>query len=99
MKFSFRALFVASCMAVLLAVAPLAHADIFSAIVYQNIPNPGNAADPANQGAGLASASLSIGALGIDFTSPPSAYTTVAFLNNPTFSNQVNGFNPNGTAD
>lgn len=99
MKLSLRAFSLGSCMAVLLAAAPLAHADIFSATVYQNIPNPGNAADPANQGAGLASASFSIGALGIDFTSPPSAYTTVGFLNNPTFSNQVNGFNPNGTAD
>jgi hypothetical protein len=100
MRLSFRALSLASCMAVLLAVAaPLAHADITSAIVYTGIPDPGNAADLANQGAGLASASFSIGALGIDFTSPPSAYTVVAFLNNPTFSNQVNGFNPNGVAD
>src|ERR1700730_1884408 len=100
MKLSFRALSVASCMAVLLAaVAPLTHADITSAIVYTGIPNPNNAADPANQGAGLASASFTIGALGIDFTSGPSPYTVVGFLNNPTFSNQVNGFNPNGTAD
>ena len=99
MKLSFRALSLVSCMAVSLAAAPIAHADIFTAVVYQNIPDPGNAAAAANQGAGLASASFSIGALGIDFTSPPSAYTTVSFLNNPTFSNQVNGFNPNGTAD
>jgi len=99
MKLSFRALTAASCMAVLLAAAPLAHADITSAIVYQNVPNPGNAADLANQGAGLASATFSIGALGIDFTSPPSAYTITGFLNNPTFSNQVNGFNPNGSAN
>jgi PEP-CTERM motif len=99
MKLSFRALSVASCMAVLLAAAaPLAHADITSAIVYENIPVPGNAAAAANQGAGLASASFSIGALGIDFQSPPAAYTVAGFLNNPTFSNQVNGFNPNGTA-
>ncbi|HWW97454.1 MAG TPA: PEP-CTERM sorting domain-containing protein [Edaphobacter sp.] len=81
------------------AVAPLAHADITSAIVYTGIPDPGNAADLANQGAALASASFSIGALGIDFTSPPSAYTVAGFLNNPTFSNQVNGFNPNGSAN
>jgi hypothetical protein len=100
MRLSFRALSLAACMVVLLAAAaPLAHADITSAIVYTGIPNPGNAADLANQGAALASASFSIGALGIDFTSPPSAYTVVAFLNNPTFSNQVNGFNPNGVAD
>jgi hypothetical protein len=86
-------------MVVLLAAAPLALADIFSAVVYQNVPDPGNAADLANQGAALASASFSIGALGINFQTPPAAYTTVGFLNNPTFSNQVNGFNPNGTAD
>jgi hypothetical protein len=86
-------------MAVFLAAAPLAHADITSAIVYTGIPNPNNAADPANQGAGLASASFSIGALGIDFQSPPAAYTVTAFLNNPTFTNMVNGFNPNGIAD
>ena len=100
MRLSFRALSLAACMAVLpAAVAPLAHADITSAIVYTGIPDPGNAADLANQGAALASASFSIGALGIDFTSPPSAYTVAGFLNNPTFSNQVNGFNPNGSAN
>ena len=59
MKLSLRALSLAFCMAVLFAAAPLAHADIFSAIVYQNIPNLGNAASPANQGAGLPSASFS----------------------------------------
>ena len=97
MRLSFRALSLAACMAA--AVAPLAHADITSAIVYTGIPDPNNAADLANQGAALASASFSIGALGIDFTSPPSAYTVAGFLNNPTFSNQVNGFNPNGSAN
>lgn len=77
-----------------------AHADtVTSAVVYQNIPNPGNAGSSANWASSLPSASFTIGPLGIDFKSPPSAYTTTAFLNNPTFSNQVNGFNPNGTAD
>ena len=99
MKLSLRALSLASCLVFSLAAAPLAHADITSAIVYTGIPDPGNAADLANQGAGLASASFTIGALGINFQSPPAAYTVVAFLNNPTFSNQVNGFNPNGVAD
>ena len=99
MKLSLRALSLASCLVFSLAAAPLAHADITSAIVYTGIPDPGNAADLANQGAGLASASFTIGALGINFQSPPAAYTVVSFLNNPTFSNQVNGFNPNGVAD
>lgn len=99
MKLSLRAISLASCAAALLAVAPLAHADITSAIVYTGIPDPNNAADLANQGSSLASASFSIGALGIDFQSPPAAYTVAAFLNNPTFTNMVNGFNPNGIAD
>jgi hypothetical protein len=46
----------------------------------------------------LPSANFTIGALGIDFTSGPSPYTVAGFLNNPTFSNQVNGFNPAGSA-
>jgi hypothetical protein len=98
-KLSLRALFSTSCMAVLLAAAPLSHADITSATVYETIPNPGNAGSSANMAASLPNANFSIGALGIDFTSPPSAFTVQGFLNNPTFSNQVNGFNPAGTAD
>jgi hypothetical protein len=87
-------------MAVLALVVSAANAStITSAVVYQNIPNPGNAGDLANQGSGLPSASFTVGPLGINFLSPPAAYTTAGFLNNPTFSNQVNGFNPNGTAD
>jgi hypothetical protein len=99
MKLSFRAISLASCAAALLAVAPLAHADITSAIVYTGIPDPNNAADLANQGSGLASASFTIGAAGINFQSPPAAYTVASFLNNPTFSNTVNGFNANGVAN
>lgn len=100
MKLSFRALSVASCMAVLLtAAAPLAQADVITATVYTNIPNPGNAGDPANSGPALPSANFTVGPLGIDFQSQVTGYTPAAFLNNPTFSNQVNGFNPNSTAD
>ncbi|HUZ94629.1 MAG TPA: PEP-CTERM sorting domain-containing protein, partial [Edaphobacter sp.] len=51
------------------------------------------------QASTLASASFSIGSSGINFQSPPSAYTTAGFLNNPTFSNEVNGFDPTGTSD
>jgi hypothetical protein len=85
-------------MAVLLAAAPFAHADITSATVYENVPNSGNAGDPANMAGTLPSANFSIGVLGIDFTSPPSAYTVQGFLNNPTFSGQVNGFDPTASA-
>lgn len=99
MKFALRVLSLGTCMAVLLAAALPAHADITSATVYTGVPDPGNAGDPANMTAALPSANFSIGALGIDFTSGPSPYTVQGFLNNPTFSNQVNGFNPASSAD
>jgi hypothetical protein len=99
MKLSLSALSLASCMAVSLAAAPPAHADITSATVYTGIPNPGNAGDTANMAGTLPSANFSIGPLGIDFTSGPNPYTVQGFLNSPTFSNQVNGFNPASTAD
>lgn len=95
-----KALLATSCLAAFLAVTGVAaHADITSAVVYQNVPNPGNATDPANQGSTLASANFTIGSLGIDFRTPPSAYTIAGFLNNPTFSNAVNGFDPTGVAN
>ena len=84
----------ASLAAVVFAVSTAYGSTITSSIIYQNIPNSGNAADPANMASTLPSASFSIGALGINFTSGPSAYTPAGFLNNPTFSSQVNGFNP-----
>jgi hypothetical protein len=100
MKLKTRILFAIPCLAAFLAVTgAVAHADITSATVYQGIPNAGNAGDAANSASTLAHADFTIGAAGIDFRSPPAAYTTAAFLNNPTFSNQANGFNPNGTAD
>ncbi len=99
MRFALRALSLGSCIAVLLAVAPIAYADITSATVYTGIPDPGNAGDSANMAATLPSANFTIGAAGIDFTSGPNPYTAQGFLNNPTFSNQVNGFDPTATAD
>jgi hypothetical protein len=83
-------------LAVSLAGVQAAHADIFSAKVYENTPNAGDASDPANQGSTLASANFSIGSLGIDFETNDSPSTPIfTFLNNPTFTNEVNGFNPN----
>lgn len=100
MRFAIRALFLGSCIAILLATAPpLAHADITNAVVYTGIPNAGNAGDPANMAATLPSANFTIGTLGIDFNSGPSPYTVQGFLNNPTFSSQVNGFTPSASAD
>lgn len=94
-----RSLALLPCFAVLLAASSFAHADVTSAVVYQGIPNAGDASSPLNWASTLASASFTIGSGGINFQSPPSAYTTAGFLNNPTFSNQVNGFDPNGSAD
>ena len=74
----------------------VAHADTYTATVYLNTPDAANAADPLNQGSNLASANFTIGSLGINFVAGSSPTTSIsAFLNNPTFSNQVNGFNPN----
>lgn len=89
----------ASAAVLALAVSAASASTITSATVYQNVPSPGNAGALANQGSGLPSANFTIGALGINFKTPPAAYTTAGFLNNPTFFNQVNGFNPNGTAN
>jgi PEP-CTERM motif len=97
MEVSFRFISLVPCMAVLLA-APLAHAQI-TGIVYQGIPDASNAGDAANMAGTLANASFTVGAGGIDFLSPPAAYTTSAFLNNPTFTSPANGFNANGTVD
>jgi hypothetical protein len=100
MKLNTRILLALPCLAAFLAVTGTpAHADITSATVYQGIPDAGNAADLANQASTLAHANFTIGAAGINFQSPPSAYTTAGFLNNPTFSNQVNGFDPLGVSN
>jgi PEP-CTERM motif len=99
MNLNLRSLCLATVAAALLAVAPFAHADVISATVYTNIPDPGNSADPANMSSTLPSATFTVGASGIDFQSQVTGYTPATFLNNPTFSNEVNGFNPNGTAD
>jgi len=61
--------------------------------IYQNIPAPGDAGDPANQGAGLPQASFVSPA--INFNSNTSGYTPALFLNNPTFTSPANGFAPN----
>jgi len=88
--------------ALVLAMAPGAAfaSTITSATVYQNIPNPGNSGDPANQGNTLASANFTVGSLGIDFETNSSDSTPLnVFLNNPTFFNQANGFNPTAVTD
>ncbi|MGD0299366.1 MAG: PEP-CTERM sorting domain-containing protein [Bryobacteraceae bacterium] len=84
------------------AFSPRVHADSIqiSGTVWENTPDAGNAGDPANMGLGLASAKFtSTGILYCSDTlqsgcSSTSAYVVNAFLNFPTFTNQVNGFNP-----
>lgn len=91
-----------SLFALVLAMAPgVAFASsITTATIYQNIPDAGNSADPANQAGTLASANFTVGVMGIDFEINNSDTAIVStWLNNPTFSNQVNGFNPNGLVD
>jgi hypothetical protein len=73
----------------------------FTGTVWENTPDAGNAGDPTNMGAGLASAQFVSSS--IQFCSVPggepgcpttSAYTVGAFLNNPVFTLPVNGFDP-----
>jgi hypothetical protein len=87
-------------LAISLAGIQAAHADSYTATVYENTPDASNSADPANQASNLASANFTIGSLGIDFETNDSPSTTIAnFLNNPTFSNEVNGFDPTNQTD
>jgi hypothetical protein len=94
MKLSLRALALLPCTALLLAAAPLAHAQITSAIAYQNVPNASDASDVTNFASTLAHSNFTVGALGINFNTTDSTTTSLStFLNNPTFFNQANGFN------
>jgi len=61
--------------------------------IYQNIPDPGNAGDAANQGALLPQASFTSPA--ISYNSNVTGYTPALFLNNPTFMNPQNSFDAN----
>jgi hypothetical protein len=98
MKISLRALSLIPCMGLLLAATPIAHAQITGATVYENTPDAGNAADTANMSSSLANATFSIGSLGINFDSTDDS-NMAGFLNNPTFTSEHNGFNPNGGVD
>jgi len=83
-------------MALGFAAAPQARADITSAIVYLNVADPGSAADLAtNTSCANGCANFTIGSGGINFQTGDSTGTAIStFLNNPTFSNQMNGFSP-----
>ncbi len=85
--------------ALVFGLSAFALANPITGIVYQGVPDAANAGDSLNMAAGLPNAQFTVGVGGINFQSPPSSYTTSAFLGNPTFINQLNGFAPNGTAD
>jgi hypothetical protein len=80
-----------------LAAAPTARADEITGQVWENTPDATNAADPANMAASLPSAMFT--STGIKYTSGPSPYTVMGFLNNPTFRSLANGFNRTASAD
>ena len=61
--------------------------------IWQNVPTSANDASIV-PGSGGPFANFTVPL--IDYNSAVTGYTPALFLNNPTFSNQVNGFNPNG---
>ena len=77
----------------------------FTGTVWENTPDAGNASDPANQASTLASAQFVSSAIqfcsdtGETGCSATSGYTVGAFLNNPTFTNLQNGFDPTVSLD
>ncbi len=84
----------------MMAMCPFAAATPITGIVYQGIPDASNAADPASIAVSLPQASFTVGPGRINFTSGDSdADTPANFLSNPTFTNQQNGFDPNGVLD
>ena len=85
--------------AVAILAVPKAYAGPIMGTIYQGVPDSGNAGDPANMTSSLANATFNVGPAGINFSSGPSPYTAAGFLNNPTFSNQMNGFSSSATID
>lgn len=74
--------------------AVAAYAGTITVTVYQNIPDPGNAADSANWGSTIASAQFT--SSGINFQSNSNeALATFLNITPGDFTNQMNGFNPN----
>ena len=87
--------------AIALSLASFAHAQI-SGVVYENDTKySGNASDgpsfDPSYYAGLPSANFS--SVNIDFQSQLTGYTVGTFLNSPSFSNEMNGFDPTDSAD
>ena len=77
------------------AVAAMADVNV---AVYQNIPNPGDASDPANYAGSLPSATFT--SSGINFQINDSDSTPLhTFLNDPVFLTTANGFDPNAMTD
>jgi hypothetical protein len=108
MRLSLRAISLASCVAALLAAAPLAHSQI-TGTVYEGLTdaNAGNAGLAANFASTLPFGTFAITGSGINFASPGDANVS-NFLNNPTFLTTHNGtnelgnpqsFDPNGSVN
>jgi len=95
-----NALRLATLAAGVIALSGLAQADgVINGQVWENTPNPGDASDPANRSSLLPNATFV--SSGINYCSSYSngsclsaPYDVSDFLNNPTFNNQQNGFNP-----
>jgi hypothetical protein len=73
------------------ALSAFAFANPISGIVYEGVPDPGNAADTANMASTLANAQFSVGA--INFNSNVTGYEVGQFLNT-SFTSTANGFDP-----
>ena len=100
MKLALRAFAPLSCMALLLAVAPTAHAATISATVYEGATDTGNAADTSSANETAAFATFNVGGGGINYQSGLSSYSNLSlFLNSPTFLTESGTFNPTGGVD
>ncbi len=97
---SLRRLRLLPVLATLLVASSSAYANVTNGTVYLNIPDGQNAVDPANMSSTLASASFTLNSSSINYYVPNSDTGTISsFLNNPTFTNQKNGFSGSAITD
>lgn len=83
-------------LAAMLATASISQAQI-TGTVYEGVPAADNTDDPGNYSSSLPNAQFIT--TGINYNSDVTGYTVTTFLNNPTFFNQNNGFDPNADDD
>jgi hypothetical protein len=100
MKGLLRTLPLLPCVALLLAVAPPAHAGVISATVYEGATDTGNAADTSSLNETANYGTFDVTSAGINYQSAVSSYSNLSlFLNSPTFLTTGGSFNPTGTVD